>query len=99
MTIILAIGGVLGVLSQEKKALRVASIMLGVGMGLFADEIGLLLNCTTTYRQCTYAFPDILDIISTIAVVLLLLIVLVDLSERFYFSKKISKDSTGIKKL
>ena len=78
----LSIGGVIALLSDDKKMLRVASLLVGTGIGLFADEIGLLLNCTSANRACTYAFPDTLDIIGCITVVLVLALVAVDYFER-----------------
>lgn len=82
-TIVLALAGVLTVTFQHKKVFRLASALIGVGIGLFADEIGLLLNCTTDNRQCSYLFPDSLDFIGTIAVIIIVLIVLATLSDTY----------------
>lgn len=80
--LILSIGGVMGMLSKHKKKLLAASIFIGIGIGLFADEIGLLLNCTTLSHQCVYAFPDALDIIGTISVVIVLVVMFVGFAEK-----------------
>jgi len=88
-TVALALGGILGVLNKTKKRLQMASALMGIGIGLFADEIGLLLNCTTNNRFCTYAFPDTGDIILTIALVIIFLILVIDSSP--YLEKKAEK--------
>lgn len=77
-TVALVLGGILGILSTERQKLKIASALVGVGMGLFADEIGLLLNCTTNNRICSYYFPQTGDIILTITVVIVFLIAAVD---------------------
>ncbi|MBI5530842.1 MAG: hypothetical protein HY918_05120 [Candidatus Doudnabacteria bacterium] len=79
-TLALAAGGLMALLSENTKALRWAAGLIGLGIGLFADEIGLLLNCTTSNRICAYAFPDTSDIIGAIAFAILLLLVAVDIS-------------------
>lgn len=73
--LLLSVGGILGILSKTKEYLQAASLLIGAGIGLFADEIGLLLNCTTTNRVCAYAFPDTYDIIISISAVILISIV------------------------
>ncbi|MDD5156374.1 MAG: hypothetical protein PHF11_07855 [Candidatus Omnitrophica bacterium] len=88
-TMALAIGGLMGTLSEDKKALRAASLLMGVGMGLFADEIGLLLNCTTTNKICAYAFPDTTDIIGAIVIFIFLLFVTVDILEKRAEKKRV----------
>lgn len=72
---ILWLGGIVAVLSMSNKGDYVASGLLGVGMGLFADEIGLLLNCTTVTRICTYAFPNTADVIGSLILLILALMV------------------------
>jgi hypothetical protein len=79
-TLALAIGAIMALLSENKKALRWSAVLIGLGMGLFADEIGLLLNCTTASRICLYAFPDTSDIIGAIVLFILLLLVAVDIA-------------------
>jgi hypothetical protein len=83
----LSVGGVLGVLSRDKRPLEVASIFIGAGIGLFADEIGLLLNCTTLNRLCVYAFPDTFDIFMLVVGVIILAIIITGLIENYYASK------------
>lgn len=80
--LILSVGGVIALLSDDRRVTQFASILVGIGIGLFADEIGLLLNCTTLTRQCTYAFPDSMDIIGTITLVFILILITVDFIER-----------------
>jgi hypothetical protein len=79
-TLALALGGILGILndSNHKRRISIASALIGIGIGLFADEIGLLLNCTTNKGLCTYVFPDSGDIILTIACGIVFLIAIAD---------------------
>lgn len=77
-TLALFIGGVLGVLNNSERRLILASALIGIGIGLFMDEVGLLLNCTTDNKLCTYAFSDSGDFIWVIAILIVLLIMLTD---------------------
>lgn len=77
-TMLLAFGGLLGVLNNDARRLKIASALIGIGMGFFADEIGLLLNCTTDNRYCTYFFPRSSDIIISIAVIITFFIAIAD---------------------
>lgn len=77
-TAALFFGGILGILSNSQRKLKIASALVGIGTGLFADEIGLLLNCTSVSKQCAYIFPDTPDIIMIITVLIIFLIALAD---------------------
>ena len=77
-TVALVLGGILGILSTSRQKLKIASALIGTGIGLFADEIGLLLNCTTDNKICSYYFPDTGDIIMTITVMIVFLIAIAD---------------------
>lgn len=79
----LSIGGIMGVLSNKHRMMQVASMLVGIGIGVFADEIGLLLNCTTPARNCTYFFGDTYDIVVSIGIVIILIIMIVELVARF----------------
>lgn len=81
-TAALALGGIVALLSTRKKFLIFASLLIGIGIGLFADEIGLLLTCTTENLVCTYYFPDTFDIVGTIIAILAGLSILIDPLER-----------------
>ncbi|HTP57125.1 MAG TPA: hypothetical protein VMJ72_02515 [Candidatus Paceibacterota bacterium] len=81
--IALAFGGIIGILGTGRRTLRTASVLVGVGIGVFADEIGLLLNCTTPARSCTYFFPDTYDIVVSIGIAIILLIMLIELVARY----------------
>jgi hypothetical protein len=81
-TLALAAGALMALLSENQKVLRWAAGFVGLGIGLFADEIGLLLNCTTTSRICAYAFPDTSDIIGAITLAILLVLIAVDISQK-----------------
>lgn len=81
-TFILVIGSLLALLSEGLRNLRVASCIIGIGIGLFVDEIGLLLNCTTMLRTCAYAFSGSYDFVATISVGIFFVLILVDQTER-----------------
>jgi Na+/melibiose symporter-like transporter len=76
----LALGGILGILNNNdnKKRLFIACALIGIGMGLFADEIGLLLNSTNRTGMSEYFFPESGDIIITIACGIVFLIAIAD---------------------
>ena len=76
----LSLGGILGILNNHDnmKRIFIASALIGIGMGLFADEIGLLLNSTSGTRMSEYFFPDSGDIILTIACGIVFLIAIAD---------------------
>jgi hypothetical protein len=86
--IVLSIGGLIALLTNHKVVLRISSILIGTGIGLFADEIGLLLNCTSTNKQCAYYFPDTFDVIGSITLAIIFFIILADLIEKSYKKKK-----------
>lgn len=81
--IALSIGGIIGILGSSHRAMQVAGVLVGAGIGIFADEIGLLLNCTTPTRDCTYFFSDTYDIIVSIGIVIILIIMIVELIARY----------------
>lgn len=88
-TIALSVGGILGTLSRTKWPLRFASGLIGIGIGLFGDEIGLLLNCTTQtqFHRCNYQFPDAFDFIIVIAVLIFFVLIMVGLMDKIYFDR------------
>ena len=77
----LALGAILGILNNNhnKKRLFIACALIGIGMGMFADEIGLLLNSTNSTGMNEYFFPESGDIIMTIACGIVFLIAIVDM--------------------
>ena len=62
----LALGGILGILNNKdnKKRFFIACALIGIGMGMFADGIGLLLNSTNRTGMSEYFFPESGDIIT-----------------------------------
>ena len=84
----LSFGGIFGVLSRKERLLEIASIFIGGGVGMFADEIGLLLNCTTPNRECVYAFPNTFDIIMFMTSIIILAIIFTGLMENYYANKE-----------
>ncbi len=91
--VVLSIGGLIALLTNHKVVLRISSMLIGTGMGLFTDEIGLLLNCTSTNRQCIYYFPDTFDIIGSITLAIVSFMILADLIEKSYTKRKNKKDN------
>lgn len=89
-TVAMALGGILGILSASRAKLKIASAMIGIGIGLFADEVGLLLNCTTNNKICSYYFPDVGDIILTITAVIIFLMAIVDWRDWKFFREKLN---------
>ncbi|MEJ2102709.1 MAG: hypothetical protein P8X68_22470 [Desulfobacterales bacterium] len=85
----LSSGGILGILSTNNnmKRIFIASALIGIGMGLFADELGLLLNSTSGTRMSEYFFPDIGDIILTITCGIVFLIAIADTDIKAFMHK------------
>ena len=58
--ILLAVGGWLGISYTQKEIDRIAALFYGVGGGLIADEVGLLLTFGNYYSELTWTFMVIL---------------------------------------
>lgn len=58
--ILLAVGGWLGISYTQKEIDRIAALIYGVGGGLIADEVGLLLTFGNYYSELTWTFMVIL---------------------------------------
>lgn len=95
-TAALFFGGILGIISNNPRRLKIASALVGIGTGLFADEIGMLLNCTSASKQCAYIFPDTPDIIMIITVLIIFLIAMAD-SDLIAIKNKIFAKKTELK--
>ncbi len=67
---LLAIGGWLGINYNHKEIDMLAAIIYGVGGGLIADEVGLLLTFGDYWSGLTWTF--IIVVISTVSVLILL---------------------------
>lgn len=67
---LLAVGGWVGISYTQKEIDMIASIMYGVGGGLIADEIGLLLTFGNYFSELTWTF--LLLLFSFVFVVILL---------------------------
>jgi len=74
--LLLAISSIVGVVTVRDKVRHFFSYVIGVGIGLIVDELGLLLNCTgeKVGLACRYIFPNTFDIMMIIAVLLLIFI-------------------------
>lgn len=89
-TACLALGGILGTLTCSLRKKKIAFALIGIGLGLFGDEIGLLLNCTSVGKTCAYYFPAWDDIILIITAIIVFLIAIAD-SEIVWHTKLIEK--------
>ncbi len=67
---LLAVGGWIGISYTQKEIDMIAAIMYGVGGGLVADEVGLLLTFGNYYSELTWTF---LLLLSSFIIVLVLL--------------------------
>jgi hypothetical protein len=97
----LALGGILGIMNNNdnKRRLFIACGLIGTGMGLFADEIGLLLNSTNSTGMSEYFFPDSGDIILTIGCSIVFLIAIADMDIKALAQKCSSLKSVLVKAL
>ena len=68
--ILLAIGGWLGISYTQKEIDKLAAIIYGVGGGLIADDLGLLLTLGNYYSELTWTF--MLLLLSFISVLILI---------------------------
>lgn len=99
-TAALFLGGILAILDNSQRRMKIASALAGTGTGLFADEIGMLLTCTSASKQCAYIFPDTPDIIMIITIIIIFLIALADsdliaLKNRLLKGKSSQKEAAG----
>jgi hypothetical protein len=51
---LLALSSWIALTTNRQHMFRVAAILFGIGLGLFVDEFGLLLTCTTPQLECDY---------------------------------------------
>ncbi len=92
-TAALFLGGILAILDNSQRRMKIAAALIGIGAGLFVDEIGLLLTCTSFDKTCAYIFPDTPDIVMIVAIIIIFFIALADsdliaLKNRIFFKKK-----------
>ncbi len=52
--ILLAVANWIALTTDRKHMEQFAAVLFGVGLGLFIDEFGLLLTCTTSALECDY---------------------------------------------
>ncbi len=74
--LILAITSIVGVVTSHDGVRHFLSYMIGIGIGLIVDELGLLLNCTgeKVGLACQYLFPNTFDIVLIISLIILIFI-------------------------
>lgn len=71
--LILAISAIAGILTANDRVRHTLSYAIGIGIGLIADELGLLLSCTSdTITGCSYLFPSTIDIVVIISLILII---------------------------
>jgi len=86
-TAALFLGGILALLDKNQRRMKIAAALIGTGAGLFIDELGLLLTCTTLNKTCAYVFPDTSDVVMTVTVIIVFLIALADTDIEAFMKK------------
>lgn len=71
---LIAISNWIALTSDRKHMINMASVLFGVGLGLFVDEFGLLLTCTTPAFECDYFARQTFDVFTYLAGILLVVI-------------------------
>jgi len=73
---LLAVAAIGAVLTNRGRIHNFLSYVIGVGLGLIVDELGLLLSCTGERLDvfCSYHFPSQVDFVVIVSLVLLLFI-------------------------
>jgi hypothetical protein len=69
--VLLAIANWIALTTNREHMFKFAAVLFGIGMGLFVDEFGLLLTCTTPTKDCDYWARQSYDIFIVIAGILL----------------------------
>lgn len=72
--ILLIISSWIGLVTNKENMYKVSAILLGVGSGLFIDEVGLLLTCTSNLKVCDYYSRISFDIFVIVIGMLLLML-------------------------
>jgi len=84
----LAIASIGGILTNNGRVKRFLSYVIGYGIGMIVDELGLLLTCTTeTLDKCVYLFPSIFDIVVIVSLIFIILILFGDRPVRWFLPK------------
>ncbi len=93
---LLAVASIVGILTNRDKMRHILSYIIGVGIGLIVDELGLLLNCTgeKVGLACQYLFPNTFDIVTIVSVILLLLIFFGDKPVHWFLPKSWQNNRT-----
>jgi hypothetical protein len=69
--ILLAVANWIALTTDRKHMEQFAAVLFGVGLGLFIDEFGLLLTCTTPDKDCDYWARQSFDVFMLVAGILL----------------------------
>ncbi|MDP2629387.1 MAG: hypothetical protein Q8P45_01615 [Candidatus Harrisonbacteria bacterium] len=87
--ILLAVTAVGGLMTNRNNVRHVLSYIVGIGLGLVVDELGLLLNCTGERVDvaCAYLFPNQFDIAVIFALIFLILIFFGDKPIKWFLPK------------
>jgi hypothetical protein len=93
---LLAVASIVGILTNRDKMRHILSYVIGVGIGLIVDELGLLLNCTgeKVGLACQYLFPNTFDIVTIVSVILLVLIFFGDKPVHWFLPKSWQNNRT-----
>ncbi len=68
---LLIISNLISLVSDKIKLIRFASVLCGMGMGLIADEVGLLLTCSSSGFECNYWARQSYDIVVIVSLIFL----------------------------
>ncbi|MEZ4156753.1 MAG: hypothetical protein R3B52_02155 [Candidatus Paceibacterota bacterium] len=74
--VLLAISAIVGIVTINDKVRHFFSYVVGIGIGLIIDELGLLLSCTGERIDisCRYFFPSRFDAVAIVSAILLIFI-------------------------
>src|SRR3990170_5379529 len=78
-TFLVSVAAVLMFLAEKERTKLWLARIIGVGLGLIVDEIGLLLSCTTAGLACSYSYGDLGYSVSLVFWIIMALIILVEL--------------------
>jgi hypothetical protein len=74
--LLLAITSIAAVVTEREDIRHGLSYIVGIGIGLIIDELGLLLNCTgeKVGLTCRYLFPNTFDVVLIISLIFVMFI-------------------------
>lgn len=86
--LLLAVSALGAILSNRHEVRHGLSYIIGIGLGLIIDELGLLLTCTSeTVGLCSYLFPNTFDIVLIVSVILAIFLFFGDKPIRWFLPR------------